>query len=361
MNAPSLPENKQVSPFFVFYLIHSQQIGVAVLGFERYVAKSAGHDAWISVILSGLSIIGVMWLCYRILTKEGNDIISIHQRLFGKYAGNILNTAFAAYTSLLVLLNLRTYVEVIQVWMFPETYHWVFLFLILLLAYSFVTNGFRVVTGICFLSVIYSIPLLFVKYFPLKEAHIGNLLPVFSHSFPEILEASKTMTLNYLGYESILIFYPFIKNGPRSEKWAYYSILVTIGVYLLTIFTSFVYFDQDQLRTTIWSTLTLWKIVDLVIIERFEYIGIAAWLFVVISNITLGLWAASRALNRFTSLTQRFSLRGVALLIFVLSIMITERPQIDQLNFYANTAGFYIAYVYIPFLYVCHLLIKRRC
>ncbi|MBS2969153.1 GerAB/ArcD/ProY family transporter [Metabacillus sp. KIGAM252] len=353
------PDSKKVSPFFVFYLIHSQQIGVAVLGFERYVAKSAGYDAWISVILSGLSIMAVVWFCYRILIKDGHDIISVHHQIFGKYIGNVLNVALVSYASLLVLLNLRTYVEVIQVWMFPETYHWVFIALILLLAYSFVSGGFRVVTGICFLSVIYGIPLLFVKYFPLREAQVGNLLPIFSHSFSDIMEATKTMTLNYLGYETLLIFFPFIKDGKKSEKWAYYGVLASIGIYLLTILTSFVYFDQDQLRTTIWATLTLWKIVDLIIIERFEYIGIAAWLFIVLPNIALGLWAASRAINRFTPLTQRVSLKGVAAAVLIGAVLITERTQIDQLNFMANTIGFYLAYVYIPLIYICQLAVNK--
>ncbi|MBR8645717.1 GerAB/ArcD/ProY family transporter [[Brevibacterium] frigoritolerans] len=41
---------------FCFFLMPGMQIGVGVLGFERIIAKEAGQDAWISVLISGLII-----------------------------------------------------------------------------------------------------------------------------------------------------------------------------------------------------------------------------------------------------------------------------------------------------------------
>lgn len=44
-----------VSPFLVLFLIHGMQYGVGVLSFQRDIAKFVGHDAWISILLSGNS------------------------------------------------------------------------------------------------------------------------------------------------------------------------------------------------------------------------------------------------------------------------------------------------------------------
>ncbi|HAJ3957491.1 TPA: GerAB/ArcD/ProY family transporter, partial [Escherichia coli] len=41
----------KVSPYFAFFLNHKIQIGVGILGFERYIAQSAGHDAWVAIII----------------------------------------------------------------------------------------------------------------------------------------------------------------------------------------------------------------------------------------------------------------------------------------------------------------------
>ncbi|MDQ7861712.1 GerAB/ArcD/ProY family transporter [Peribacillus frigoritolerans] len=64
--------------------------------------------------------------------------------------------------------------------------------------------------------------------------------------------------------------------------------MFTMVIYIASILVSLAYYHQDQLKDVIWATLTLWKIVDLPFIERFEYIGISVWLFMVLPNVCLG-------------------------------------------------------------------------
>lgn len=45
------------------------QVGVGVLGFQRYIAKSAGHDAWMAVITGGILIHLLVWMSYQMLKK----------------------------------------------------------------------------------------------------------------------------------------------------------------------------------------------------------------------------------------------------------------------------------------------------
>lgn len=354
---PLPKEDKKVSNYFVFYLIHTMQIGVGILGFERYIAKSAG--SWIAIITSGAAILGLIWISYLILNKGKNDIVAIHHQIFGKWIGGFLSIYFVLYYTMFVIVLIRTYVEVIQVWVFPDVYHWVFIVIIILIAYSYVTGGFRVVTGIAFLGVIYGLPLLFVKYFPIREGDIGNLFPIFDLSLKELYSASRGMTLNYLGFEVLFMFYPFIKDPPKSQKWAHYGVLCSMFIYLFTALVSFAYFDQVQLKTTIWATLTLWKIVDLTIIERFEYVGISLWFFVVLPNICIGLWSASRGMHRLFSMSQRNSLRIICILIFIFAFLLKDREQIDLLNNTMSEIGFYTIYGYIPLLFILQFIIMK--
>lgn len=46
-----IPIEYQVSPYMVFFLIITIQLGVGMLGFERISAKLVGNDAWISTLL----------------------------------------------------------------------------------------------------------------------------------------------------------------------------------------------------------------------------------------------------------------------------------------------------------------------
>ncbi|WP_247739298.1 GerAB/ArcD/ProY family transporter [Bacillus sp. 165] len=145
-----VPVEYQVSPSVVFFLVNSLQVGVGILGFGRIVAKMAGNDGWISVLIAGITVNIAIWVIYKLLKDGSGGIIAIHQELFGKWFGNILSLVFILYLFLANLTIIRTYVEVIQVWMFPFVPTWVFVIVILMLAYYVVSGGFRVVAGICF-------------------------------------------------------------------------------------------------------------------------------------------------------------------------------------------------------------------
>ncbi|MDQ0218697.1 GerAB/ArcD/ProY family transporter [Peribacillus cavernae] len=108
-----------VSPYLVFFLIYSNIIGIGIMSFQRDIIEDAGYDAWISVILTGLSIHILLWMMYRIHKIANNDVIYIHQFCFGKWIGGLLNVFIITYFFVLALIVFRVYIEVVQVWMFP--------------------------------------------------------------------------------------------------------------------------------------------------------------------------------------------------------------------------------------------------
>ncbi len=65
MNQAGVNEKYKVSPFYVFFLVHSIQTGVGVLSFQRVLAKSTGTDGWISILLAGLIVHIMIWVIYK--------------------------------------------------------------------------------------------------------------------------------------------------------------------------------------------------------------------------------------------------------------------------------------------------------
>lgn len=128
-----IAERFQVSHFLVFYLIHSLQFGIGVLGFQRIVAEKSGRDAWIAVILSGIMVHISLWMIYKILKNSNGNVITLHKEVFGKWVGNTLSALMACYFTLVAITVLRTYIEIIEVWMFPDINVWLFSFMFLLL------------------------------------------------------------------------------------------------------------------------------------------------------------------------------------------------------------------------------------
>lgn len=97
MNQAGVNDKYKVSPFYVFFLVHSMQTGIGVLSFQRVLAKSAGTDGWISIILAGLIVHIMIWIIYKIFSIVPGDIISANTQALGKWLGNF-SVCYSSFT-----------------------------------------------------------------------------------------------------------------------------------------------------------------------------------------------------------------------------------------------------------------------
>jgi hypothetical protein len=159
------------------------------------------------------------------------------------------------------------------------------------------------------------------------------------------------MTLSMLGFETLLIFYPFVSNPEKSKKWAHLGVFTTSILYLFLTVVTFAYFSEGKLEKNIWATLSIWKIIELPFVERMEYIGIANWCLIILPNVCLFLWCSSRLAKRVFHTKHRTTLIIITILVFCVMQMFEDRKLINDLNNYLGHIGFYMGYVYIPILF----------
>jgi len=354
MNHP-IGVQEKVSPFFAFILIHSAQTGIGMLGFQNKVAGSVGYDAWIVCILSGISINIIIFLIYKML-KDKNDLINLHNHSFGSFIGTILTLAFSTYLILSALIVFRTYLDILQIWVFPTFATWYLGLFFIIAIYYTVVSGFRVVTGICFWGIVIPGLLLFTIGFPLKYSTLGNIMPIFDHSLTSMVKGIKDLTLNFMGFESILIYYPFIKKPDKSHKWAQIGSIFTMVSYAVIMVISYMYFNEEQMLHALWATLNMTKIISFPILERFEYIVIFTWFLVVLPTVCLPVWSVGRSLEILFNVKPKNSLLIVSIIIYSSVFFIKGRISINMLNQLVGTLGLYFIYIYIPFLFVINYI-----
>lgn len=354
-----VPEKAKVSPFLVFFLVHTMQLGIGVLGFQRIIALTAGYDAWISVIFAGLSIHMILWMMYKILETVDGDIITAHSFVFGKKIGKLLSLPFVLYFLMIALTLLRTFIEVVQVWMFQDMSTFWYSFAFCGLAIYIIFGGFRTVTGVAFFGVVLPAYLILTFFFTIPYADVRNLLPIFDHSIKDLVMASYQMSLTYLGYEVLLFFYPYIKDPQKSKKWAHLGVLYTTVLYTLLTFVTFTYFSEGQLQKNIWATLTMWKVVEMPFVERFEYIGIANWNIIILPNFCIALWCGSRIVKRVTHIKQKYGVLFLAMITLIFINFFKSREQINTLIDYTGKIAFFLNYGYIPLLFFLVLIVKK--
>ncbi|WP_047983376.1 GerAB/ArcD/ProY family transporter [Ornithinibacillus californiensis] len=352
-------KQKQISPFLVFFLVHAVQMGVGVLGFQRTIMKSAGNDAWMAVIAAGILINVIIMVMYLLLNKQQKDLIDIHKDLFGKWIGGFFSLIWIIYWLMIGLVVLRSYIEIVQVWVFPLINIIMFSIIILILVYSTVTGGFRIVTGISFLGVVIPFYIFLTFFFPIEYANFRNLLPIWNHSVQELSVATKDMMLGYLGFSTLLMYYPYIKNPKKSQKWAHLGNVLTLGIYLFILIITIAFFSEKQVGKQIWATLSMWKIVELPFIERIEYIGITSWILIILPNICLAVWAGSKGIQKIFNLNHKKVILFILIILLCSTAVIQGREDIEKINQYISLLGLVLVFIYIPLLTILAFLITK--
>lgn len=354
-----VPIQDKVSTYMVFYLIASVQVGIGILSFQSRIIKHAGHDAWISVLVAGLVIHLLIWMLYVVLKGVDGDLVEVNKKVFGKVIGLLFTIIFMAYFVLGATLVIRNYVEVVQVWMFPQMRIWSILLLILPLIFYIINGGFRVVVGICFLGFIVPAILMVSFLFPLKYTNVNLILPLFDHSMRDILLSANEATLSFIGISALLVYFPFIKEKERSQKFAHFGNLTTTLIYTVLALITFMYYNQPQLSTIKWPTLDMWKIIELPFVARFEYAGISTWFLVILPNVILFLWGASRLVNRQFRLSQYKATILFLVIVFIGCFFLRTRDEIEQITRVFSWLGRGILYGYIPLLFLTYFLLRK--
>ncbi|MBD0382581.1 GerAB/ArcD/ProY family transporter [Paenibacillus sedimenti] len=357
-----ISEKYMISPYLIMFPLYVSIVGVGVLAYQRKLSEHAGYNAWISVILTGISIHLVIWMIYTILAshRDGQEIITLNHTLFGKFWGNIVNSAVVLYFVYGAFVKLKAYMEIVQVWFFPVMNILPLSIIIALLVYYAVSGGFRSVTGISVWATFISLASIFPEVllsFPFL--HPLNLLPLLNHSATDILLSSKSMVIEYLGFETLLLFYPFIKTPAKSQKWAHMIMIFVTFLYLIILILAFMFFSEGQLRHSVWPTIEMISIFEVPLLQRLEYFFVSLWFIKMVAGICIYLWVACRGMKTAFRLGQRHSLIVFLIAIVTLNYFIAGHRNIERVSEWYSTFGLYFIYAYIPFMFVWVLIRKR--
>ncbi|REE81043.1 spore germination protein (amino acid permease) [Paenibacillus taihuensis] len=352
--------SKTVSPYLLWFLLHKSQTGISMLNFQHAITPGAGHDAWISVLVTGLSIHVVVLLIFYILKHASKgDIISLHVQLFGKWLGSLLNGAFLLYLLMLICFQLISYSQVIQTLVFPEMKAWRIALVFLLMFVYIVRGGFRVITGITFCFVLIPSLLIVTLIFPLQYAEWRNFLPFLNHTLPEFTYSASRSVPLYMGVELLLIYFPYIRDNAKSAKWAHIGVLHTYVLYLIIACTTFAFYNQGEIKHEIWPTLSLSKIISFTFLERFDYFYIFNWVFAITPPCCIVLWGCTRILRSSTSLSAKTSLWIVVIVVFIIVAWPYNAQMMQVVEDCIRYAGSILLYGYIPLLAVCVFISNR--
>ncbi|MCG6171379.1 spore germination protein [Anoxybacillus sp. LAT_35] len=347
-------ERLSINAYLVFFLVHTAQIGLGIVGVQRVIFVEARQDAWIAVLLSGLWIHLIVFVMYRTLKlTEHDNLFSIHTFVYGRVLGWIVNAAVVVYFLMAYTSILLGYVEMALTWIYPDFPLWGgTLILVVLTVYALYGGGFRLVAGVSFLTFFMTIWIVIVAFQPLKYAEWIHLLPILEATPKQMANGVLKTAYTMLGFEVLYIIYPFVKEKDRVHRYAQLGVLLTTFLVAVVTVIAITFFSPKQLDVTIWASLSMFTIVKFPFIERFEYVVIPLWLLVILPNLLMFMWAMTRGGKALFHIKQKYLLFVFACVAYALALFFEKRATINELIDKVGYYGFGFSFIYPFFLYM---------
>ncbi|KGP90348.1 spore gernimation protein [Pontibacillus chungwhensis BH030062] len=354
-----VPVGLQIKAFYLFFLIHTVQVGSGIMGVSTHVYSQAKQDAWISIIVAGIWMSISVFCMSRILQQyESADLPGIQVDIFGRIIGKFLGTVAALYFFGFMITLLLNYIEVVQVFLFPTIPTWLVCFFLLSLVVYAVLGGIRVIVGVSFLFFVGTVWLLAVLYKPITLMEWNHFLPIMGTSYTDIIKGAYKSTYSLIGFEALLFVYPYVQNKQKAHLAAQQAVWGTTILTLAVVVITIGYFSGPQLERLIWPTLSMFKIIQFSFAERFDIIAVGLWMMVILPNMVTAMWLCTHTFKRIYGLRQKQVLYMLAALLFLGTILFQDRLQINYFTDMVATLGFYIAFVY-PLVLLPIVLLKN--
>lgn len=352
----ALPSDKKelaiwsIGMWETLFWIQTAQVGVGILSLPRMISEAAEHSGWMAIPIAGLVVQLALWMMVVLMRRfDPLDLYDILRLLFGKFVGNLLGFLFAFYCLTACGLVVRTYVEVVQTWLFPTTSTPVFYWLLVVpVVYLGLTNP-RVLGRFSIIAFLSTIWMTLLMIIPIREIDYGYYLPIFDITASSLFQAALATAHSVSGFEVLLVFYPFIQNKKKALKIMSVGIWFTISIYLFVTLIAFGFYSQGQLQTIILPTVHMLQIVQLPMIERIEHIGIAVWSFLVVSTAASYTWAGGRFIRNWERL-QKYTPWLLMAPLTILAIWPREVFELQNLSLIFGYTGGSIALFLPPLL-----------
>ena len=357
-----ISEKLSITKFQLFFVLIQTQIGIGLLSLPNVVQKSAKGDGWISIILAGVVIQGLLVVYYLLLKRFPNDILSkITQKILGRLFGKVVNFIMYFYFILTGSLSTILMVKIINLNLLPVTPAWVISLLIICGCIYLTISDLRILARFFVLVSSLIILLLIITilaFFIPKE--IQFILPIGSAGMKDILIGSNSALFSMLGFEMLLFVFPYvIRNTTGVLKTISLANLFVTSFYTFITFLCLINFSPEQLQQLREPVLYLFRGLSYKMIDRIDYIFLSIWIVPMTSSIIAYLFLASKSISE-----EKKSYKKVVVINGILIFLVSLIPHTDEITTISNKYVSYLSYAIVitlpVFLLILSFIFKRH-
>jgi len=271
-------------------------LGAGMMTLPRAVGEIAGRDGWISIILAGFvawTAALIIWLlCRKFPTRTLPEMSML---ILGRPLGILVSALYSLYALVVCSLALRILLSMLSTWVFIWVPLPVFLILILIAIGYVGRMGAITLARLMEIKTILAVAIVFMFMVPLREFVSLNLRPVGGEGL-KILQAVPNASFSFLGFEVMLIFFPFLINKNKALKLNSIALGLVTAAYAAGVVFVYGVLGLEYTLNLIWPLMTYMRIGSLPFVQRVDNMLLFAWAGLIISVATVHYFSATYTL-----------------------------------------------------------------
>ena len=290
-----------LSDFQWMSIVISTILGTGIITLPRTIGDIAGRDGWLSVLLGALLVsiaATLIWLlCRRFPTKTLPEYSIL---ILGKPLGILVSLFYVVYTISLGGIALRIFAELGKTWSMIWTPMPVFLLAVLLTS-VYISRMGAVTLGRLMEIVMYLTGLALLLFLlPVRQFDLLNLRPVGAEGFGAIVSAVPEASFAFLGFEVMLVFFPFIINRDKVLRVTLSALGMITLLYIGNLILIYGVLGIEHTVNQTWPLINYLRIGSLPIVQRVDNLVLFIWTAQVLGVVAIQYFAGTFTLATLT-------------------------------------------------------------
>lgn len=326
-------------------LMMSMVLPTAILTVPAITVKSAGQDAWLSIVVATLAGLLIAWLVVSLsLRFPGKTLFEYTEEILGKAPGKIFGLLYIWLFFLYIGSGaVREFGVFLVTAMMPDTPIIVFHIAVIAVAAYAVRNGLEVLSRFNQLFIPVTALLAVVFILSAKDMKVARLLPVFDTGLIPIVKGAVAPTMWLGEIVTLAMIIPYLNKPREAYRVAALSILLCSFFLAASILEGLLIFGPNMTGHWIFPTFNAVRVVSIAnFLERLESVILMLWILGGIAKVGVFYYAAVLGSAQWLGLKDyRPLVLPVGVILTALSILLWGENIVDMLHF--------IAQVYVPF------------
>lgn len=356
---------ERISPIQAAILLFLYAVGSAVLLMPSILIGISHQDAWITILLSALISVPMLWLYVRLIRRfPGATLTEMCILICGRWIGSIVSASFCLYFLLIGSLVLRDIGNLIATAILPQTPMIVTHILFLLPIVYGVKLGIEVIgrTGEIYLPGVLLLSI-FVMMIVIPYAELEELRPIFAEGLqPTIKGLYPLISFPIAEYAVFLTILPFVNKLNKTPKYLYFSNLITVVYFSFLLLIIIAVEGEENAARSVYAIYEMTKQVKIGrFLERIEVLVGLIWVTTIFMKLSLLFYALNSCVARLFGLNDYRRL-VLPLAMILLPVSLTVMRDTSQAEEWVTGVGpvyGFIQSILIPFLLLIIAAIRK--